>query len=260
MQLETGKPDARALSRGSSERADGSDPAPGPASAKNSIGAAELARENDHLRSQLERASLLLKEVDHRAKNSLQLAASILILQARQQPDTPAARELDRAVERLRTLAEIHRVCYLATDHDRISMPHWLGAVCGSLTFRDDVAVDLECPDAELPFAIAGPIGLFIGEALANAHKHAFAERGGRVAVRFGQTAQCDYVVSVSDDGKGLGDEIPHGLGAGLLAIFARQLGGEVRYEEGLDRRGVSVIVEFSLNPARVSGGRVLDT
>ena len=225
--------------------ADGLGPAPKSASVKKSIRAAELSRENDHLRSQLERASLLLKEVDHRAKNSLQLAASMLILQARQQPDTPAARELDRAVERLRTLAEIHRICYLATDHDRISMPHWLAAVCGSLTFRDDIVVDLECPDIELPFAVAGPVGLFISEALANACKHAFAEEGGHVAVRLGHTGQFGYFVSVSDDGKGLGNEDPHGLGASLLSIFARQLGGEVRYEEGLDRRGVSVISEF---------------
>jgi len=228
--------------------ADGLGPAPKSASVKKSIRAAELSRENDHLRSQLERASLLLKEVDHRAKNSLQLAASMLILQARQHPDTPAARELDRAVERLQTLAEIHRICYLATDHDRISMLHWLSAVCGSLNVRSDVVVDLESPDIELPFAIAGPIGLLVSEALANAHKHAFGPEGGSVAVRLGCTRQSDYFVSVSDDGRGLVGENPHGLGSSLMSIFARQLGGTLRYADGLDGRGVSVIADFTLN------------
>jgi two-component sensor histidine kinase len=209
-------------------------------------------RENADLRARLSQQSLMLREVDHRAKNSLQLAASMLLLQSRRTRDNPAAPDLERAVERLQALAEIHRASYLAEDHDRIPVRQWLAGMTRSLVFKGDVAVAVSCPDVEWPFEIVGPVGLFVSEALANCVKHAFADHGGRVEVRLEHLDGAMWQLSVADDGAGLKDDASPGLGSQLLTAFARQLGGALARSAGLDNRGAAVCVRFP-DPSRDS-------
>ena len=197
------------------------------------------------LRSLATRQALQIREIDHRAKNSLQLAASMLLLQARRRPDNAAARELERAVDRLHALAEIHRASYEAEEVDEIPILASIGNLCRGLVFQTGIDIDVICPDTSWPFRIAGPAGLFIGEALTNGCKHAFPNHCGRIVVEVRQTAPGRYALSVMDDGVGLAPNAPDGLGGELLSAFARQLGGELTRSTGLEGRGLCVGVEF---------------
>ena len=170
----------------------------------------------------------------------------MLLLQARRRPDTAAADDLERAVDRLHALAEIHRASYQADELDQIPINGWIGNLCRSLVAQPGVQLNVICPEKSWPFKIAGPAGLFIGEAVANACKHAFPDHRGRILVRIEQTASNRYRLAVLDDGVGLSPQAERGLGSELLAAFARQLGGELMREDGLDERGVCVSVDFS--------------
>ncbi len=66
---------------------------------------AELQASNTRLGALLEERKMLLDEVNHRAKNSLMVAASLLSVQARHQPDGAVRAVLDEAQYRLRTMA-----------------------------------------------------------------------------------------------------------------------------------------------------------
>jgi two-component sensor histidine kinase len=193
-----------------------------------------------------ERQALLIREVDHRAKNSLQLAASMLLLQARRQPMNPAAPDLERAVERLQVLAEIHRASYQAEALDQIAMRDWIANLCQGLLFQPGVVLRVDCPEVCWPFTVAAPAGLFIGEALANACKHAFSDSGGRVVVKVEPLDAGLFRLCVADDGKGVPSPAPSGLGSQLLSAFANQLGGQLKRGAGLDGRGLAVSVDFS--------------
>ena len=208
----------------------------------------DCTEELGRLRSLASRQALQIREIDHRAKNSLQLAASMLMLQARRRSGNAAATELERAVERLHALAEIHRASYQAEDLDEIPIRAWIGNLCRGLVF--DVGVDLQvtCPDKCWPFKVAGPAGLFIGEALTNACKHAFPDRRGRIEVTVEQLASGKYRMTVADDGVGLAADSTGGLGGELLSAFARQLGGELSRTAGLGGKGHCVSVEFFAN------------
>ena len=70
------------------------------------------------------------------------------------------------------------------------------------------------------------PVALWLVEALSNALKHAFNDRGGKLTVRF-HVDRGQGLIEVEDDGPGHGDGPVQGVGATLMTAFARQLRGE---------------------------------
>jgi two-component sensor histidine kinase len=66
------------------------------------------------LRESRDAHSLMVKEADHRLKNSLQTVAGILALQARRTADPEARAAFADAIARVQTVAEVHRSLYRA--------------------------------------------------------------------------------------------------------------------------------------------------
>lgn len=214
-------------------------------SRKSGSASENCADELSRFKSLASRQALQMREIDHRAKNSLQLAASMLLLQARSRSGAPAAVELERAVERLHALAEIHRASHQAEEMDQIPVRAWIGNLCQNLLFDAGIELEIACPDTVWPFKVAGPAGLFIGEALTNACKHAFPDRRGRIVVTVEELATGEYRMTVADDGVGLASNATAGLGGDLLTAFGRQLGGSVSRSVGLGGKGHSIGVQF---------------
>jgi two-component sensor histidine kinase len=75
-------------------------------------GARDLARA-------LEQKSTLLREVDHRVKNNLQLITSLLRLQARRATDPAVGLALMGAQERVNAVATVHRRLFRQSDGER---------------------------------------------------------------------------------------------------------------------------------------------
>ena len=188
---------------------------------------------------------LRVREVDHRAKNSLQLAAAMLRMQGRASDDPRLAAQLQSATTRLQTLADIHAALYRSTDHDTVAMRPWLTRVGEGLGLRDKVAIRIEAPNVTWPVTLAAPVGLFAAEGLANALKHAFSDAGGRVEIRLEPIEDNLWRLSVADDGDGLPTDAPRGLGLKLLGVFAKQVKGEIAYTPGLDGRGLGACMTF---------------
>jgi len=74
------------------------------------------ARDITEASAALEQQQMLLHEVNHRVKNSLQLVSSLLRLQARRIPDEAARRQLEDATTRISTIAHIHQRLYRDQD------------------------------------------------------------------------------------------------------------------------------------------------
>lgn len=192
---------------------------------------------------------LLVREVDHRAKNSLQLAAAMLLMQAQASEDGRVQHQLRAAVARLSTLAEIHAALYRVQDHKSLAMQPWLERVCDGFQWNPRVALEISAPADPWPVELTTPVGLFVGEAVANAVKHAFRDGEGRIRVCLQPAGSGCWLLEVSDDGAGIPTErtgAGDGLGMKLLGVFARQLRGKVAIGPGLEGRGTGVSVVFS--------------
>jgi two-component sensor histidine kinase len=193
-----------------------------------------------------EQWALRVREVDHRAKNSLQLAASMLHMQARKADDRDVREHLEAASDRLKIFARLHSVLHEGASQDGVLLKPWLERVCEGLSMDPQVRITVTAPDETWPADLARPIGLFIFEAVTNSLKHAFQDAStGRVEVSLVRTPP-SCRVEVADDGCGPSPGAHSGLGSALFPIFASQLNGELVVNRGLDDRGYRVGIVFN--------------
>jgi two-component sensor histidine kinase len=187
---------------------------------------------------------VLYRELSHRTKNDLSLAASVLNLQARSQSNPQIKEALNTAVARLQVLGKAHERLDPAGKGEGVPMRDYIEALCQSLreSLNDSmrVTVRVECDELELPVRRAIPVGLIVNELMTNAYKHAFAQ-GGRMVVSLRRGPSC--VLAVEDDGVGCPDAAVPRVGSQLVQLLVRQLDGKM--ERRPAHPGCRVSVEF---------------
>ena len=177
------------------------------------------------LEEELTRTRALVHEADHRAKNTLQVVTSLVLLQARRAADAPT---LYAIAERINALSLVHRL--LAEEEDgRFPLGRFLHELADEVRGTSGrIAIALDVPAIDVPAAKAPSLGLLLHEVLANAQRHAFPDdAGGHVSIRLAREAD-RVVVTVADDGVGTPDEPPEGFGLLLVDLLGRQLGAEI--------------------------------
>jgi PAS domain S-box-containing protein len=200
----------------------------------------ESIREKDKLLGQ---RSVLLHEVNHRAKNSIAMAISMLRLQMARQGNPGVSEALENAIQRLDHLARIHELLYRQDSNDvqSVDMAAYLTELCRNfdhLQSPDDLRIELtsDADDITLDVDRAINVALIAGEAITNALKHAFPDKR-RGAVRVGLHQEGDEVLlSIEDNGVGLSATPRAGsMGLRLIEGMARSLNGTLTIEG--DRR-----------------------
>ncbi len=176
----------------------------------------------------------LLRELNHRIKNSLQLISSLMALQAMDCADPAHRRGIEAAAARIGSIAQVHRCLTPANRFSAVpvgeilrdqgeEMARALGAGAAGLTVR------VEADDADLPPDQAIPLVLVVNELVTNAARHAYAPtEHGLVTVRLEAPGGTPRRVSVVDAGRGLPpgfDPLSAGtLGMRIVRAFATQL------------------------------------
>jgi len=159
------------------------------------------------LKAALDHHQVLLKEVNHRVKNSLQVVASMLHLQANAVGDPELSDRLNEASSRISTVGRAYERLAYDADYEKIGLVAYIREVLKDL----DVAVRpcellLDAPE-EIQFAAdrAILVALIINELVLNAAKHAYPDRSGKtISVRVVQSEKPTVLISVSDEGVGL--------------------------------------------------------
>ena len=78
----------------------------------------------------MQQRELLLKEVNHRVKNSLQIVSSILSLQVPDVDGTEAADALRNAAARVLAIAAVHERLYTGEDPTTVRVDTFLRNLC----------------------------------------------------------------------------------------------------------------------------------
>lgn len=198
-------------------------------------------------------SALLVREANHRAKNSLQLAISLL--QARAIRLAPAETHTRTAIaetcDRLRALSRVHELLYRETHFgEAVDFGRLLRELTGDLAasfatrgqiVRWAVEADRLClnPDTAIPLA------LIATAAVSNAFKHAFpAGWEGMILVRLRVMCR-GAVLLIADNGIGIPPKIqPGSFGLQLIRSLAKQIGGAARVR---GRNGTVVGVRIPL-------------
>jgi two-component sensor histidine kinase len=187
------------------------------------------------LQAALDRHQVLLKEVNHRVKNSLQVVSSMLQLQASAVGDENLTERLKEASNRVNAVGRAYdRLAYNA-DYENIDLVGYLRDVIDDLAATvSPFTIQLEAPE-KVDFAAdrAILVGLLINELVTNAGKHAYPNcTDGSIWVRVTRSDNNTVFISVRDDGIGLpADFDPTNskrLGSRLINALAKQLGAEL--------------------------------
>jgi two-component sensor histidine kinase len=169
---------------------------------------------------------VLLHELQHRVKNSLQIIASFVSLQ-RRKAAAEVHDDLDVIASRIEALRVLYDKLYLVDHHHEIDFGAYLEELCRSLlrfqlAERKSVRLDLRCaPQLQVNLDRAVPLGLLVTEFVVNSLKHAFADgrSSGRLTVQLdavdGQRAR----LLLADDGTGMPATSAAGRGSGLRLI-----------------------------------------
>ena len=197
--------------------------------------------------------ALLLREMNHRVANSLQLITALLEMHARKSGDTTVRAALRQASERVEAVAKIHQRLYTSTDVTTVEMGAYLGGLLDEL---DRVAEDgggrricFESAPVLVPTDKAVSIGLMVSELVTNALKYAYPDgENGPVRVRFGprQDTPPTWHLVVEDDGVGFAEGAkPRGTGLGTVIIgaMARTLDASLERATGPNGTRFEVVV-----------------
>ena len=204
--------------------------------AANLLGMAiERERHERNLNAALERHQYLLKEMNHRVKNSLTIVGSVLHLQSSQANNVELTGYLQQAANRVTAIARAHDLLYQGSEIEWLDLGQYIESVCQDL--NDSVAhCTIDCSvDTGIEIATDRAISsaLIVNELVANACKYAYPDGSGGVWVVISRVGESGFSISVRDEGIGfIADFEPRkgkGLGMRLVNAFAKQLGGTVQ-------------------------------
>ncbi|MDX8457591.1 sensor histidine kinase [Mesorhizobium humile] len=205
--------------------------------------AEQLLAEKDRL---LEQNHMLMQEVDHRVKNSLQMVSSMLRLQAHQLSSIEGTRALEQAQRRIASVAAAHEQLYRASGSDMVDMSVFLDGICKALAAHRPSNIDgieVQAEPIVLGSKRAMKTGMLVAELVMNGLKHAYpAGRHGSIRVEL-RSAGPIARLSVSDDGVGLPSDFlvegGKGLGMRLIRSIVEQFEGKITVEPGPSARFV---------------------
>ena len=188
----------------------------------------------------IEAKDMLLHEVNHRVKNSLQLVTALLSLQAAQAGDAELRSNLLEARGRVAVVASMHQRLYSTSAHDRVDLVGYLRELAAENVAAHGaqglVALDFMADDElVLELTRAVPLALIVGELLTNAFKYAFPNGArGTVCVSLHRENGSVKLV-VGDDGVGLPDGFSllkaGSLGMKIVRSLSRQIGARAEFE-----------------------------
>jgi two-component sensor histidine kinase len=183
----------------------------------------------------LDRHQVLLKEVNHRVKNSLQVVTAMLQLQANSVGDPVLSERLGEASSRINAVGRAYERLAYNADYENIGLVEYLREIVSDL--EPTVAPCKIHFEAVEEIQIAADrailVGLIINELVSNAGKYAYPDcPGGLIWVRLFQSDKNSILISVRDEGAGLPPDFDpttsKRLGTRLVNALSKQLEAEL--------------------------------
>lgn len=191
-----------------------------------------LARMGDRHRDDLIRENaVLLKELQHRIANSLQIIASVLMQSARRVQSEEARSHLRDARNRVMSVATLQQQLSEAGPAE-VRLDDYFTRLCQSLSASmvqdaGKIKIAAIVDDSRVSADRSVSLGLIVTELVINALKHAIPEdREGKIFVRYNNTGS-GWQLSVSDTGVGTRESLAEakpGLGTSIVEALASQL------------------------------------
>lgn len=188
----------------------------------------------------LDEKKALLRELQHRIKNSLNLITGILGLENSQVSDLSVKNVLNGINSRILSLADLYTCLYQTDSFKEVRLNEYFRQVIFSIkkTFLDKnqkIEIEMELEEMMLEFNLATTLGLVLNELLTNALKYAFPNnKKGQILILL-RKENSNAVLEIINNGIPLPENfnVSHSSGIGLVLVqmMAEQLKGTLTYQ-----------------------------
>ena len=209
------------------------------------------------LTASLDEKEILLRELYHRTKNTLQLIDGFISLEALNLPSTPELAQLVKKTdERIQAVALVHEMLYKSQNLSQIRLEEYITELVSLIrrsfgAFDGRISVDLAIENRTVLLDTAIPFGLILNELLTNSLQHAFPDgREGLVSIKTTNEGEDSILLDYRDNGIGVPDNFDFNenktFGLRLIrSIGESQLGGSVAFT---NENGVRCALKISTN------------
>jgi two-component sensor histidine kinase len=213
--------------------------------------------QREELERQIRDKDLLLKEIQHRVKNNLQLIIGLIRFEARSARRGDLV-DLDRLAGRIESLRLLYDA--LATDRadEVVDLGHYVSQIATAVMHshgQDHISLELKVQVCPVSINIAMPAGLAVNELLTNAFKYAFVGRdSGVITLECQREDDGSYRLLVADDGVGLPEGVTWPMPGKLGSLVVQTLRENARMALDVDSSsaGTRVSLHFVYPPAAI--------
>ena len=182
--------------------------------------------QREELQRQIREKDTLLREIQHRVKNNLQMITALIRLEARNVRSETSAARFDRLAGRIESLKLLYDSLSEDWESGEIDLGIYLSQIASAVMKAhavEGIRLDLKVDAYPVSVNVAMPAGLVVNELLTNALKHAFEGRDGGTITVQSLSDGIGCRVLVADDGVGLppGVEWPQRGRLGALIVHS---------------------------------------
>ena len=210
---------------------------------------AEVHASRDRYAAFAAEREVLLREVNHRVGNSLQIIASLLHLQASSSGQEDVKAALTNAMGRVAAVAQVHRRLYTSHDLKSVLLNQYLDALLEDLRRSAEgnrmSRLTLKAEPIEIDPDRAVAIGIIVNELVMNAVKYAYPDGAGPIHVdlrRKATTSNCRSPTMASASTRAA-DPRSTGMGQRIVTAMASKL--EASVERDPNHTGTRIVLRF---------------
>ncbi|WP_448204258.1 sensor histidine kinase [Azospirillum sp. sgz302134] len=203
----------------------------------------------DPLAARIRELESELRELQHRAKNSLQLVISLLKLQTGRIRDPDARAAYEQTLVRIEALAILYRQLHESGTGTHVDLSRYVEALADAVKHGTpgglaNVPIEVNSDPIQIGLYEAMPLGLITAELLTNSLHHAYPEQGW-IKVSITQETNGRARLTVEDNGRALpaGFDTTAEDGLMLAEALAAQLGDTLSTDS--DATGTTASVSF---------------
>lgn len=193
-------------------------------------------RSEAQLRESVAERDLLLRELEHRVKNNMQMLSALISGAEREASSAEARAALKNASLRFSAVSAVQQLLYRSGQLEAIGSQALVKALMEAISTlsAEPLRAEVNVDSIDLPIEVAVPIGLILNELLTNAVKYGRPSSGTR-ELRVGFVSNENKIrIVVQDNGPGFDPSVSRkrASGIGLVRGLLRQLGGSLAVEQ----------------------------
>lgn len=184
----------------------------------------------------------MLKELQHRVKNSMGLIAAIAGIESRAASNDETRAALASLEARIAAVGELYELLYASEGGGSVDLADYLARILDTASASivegpGRIAIDRSLEHCDMDLKRAVSLGLIVNELVTDSLKHAFPEgRTGMIRIRLLREGG-SILLEVRDDGvgypPGFDPEKAEGFGLQMVLLLSQQIGGLISFDSG---------------------------